>query len=414
MNYFKQSVSLGTDKIFRAKNLKIIIMNFLAIRTGLGMGIYLSSLALYTHSSYAVSLKFSDRYELTQLEESAFAFQEPSPVGNSPSELPNAAEYLELEIEQQPQVRLESISDIQQLSMIAIPPELQELFLAPETEIQVQIGSDGEEGSLLDYIIGAFSNLQINTINNNSFTNPDVAILPQVAYEDIYRGLYDFDVDVTANPNPSAVAPRSANNSIPEEYLITQESVRNYNPRTFTSSGAIGNQNDLLLPTEYTRSLSEVFGGSTTPREENSTPTNSFLSTPSLSGGNVDSPLGNYVYEDVSTRINQILSQNTDVFLNTEEIEVESNYRYMSASDKFNAQKDPMQQELEEELLEREQRRKEKMQNIRRKLQQEQRQREMKRRREQVRITKQRNNRLRQQTRKQQQTLRQQQQTLGN
>ena len=317
-------------------------MNLLATRIGLGIAIYLSSSTLYTHSSFAVSLKFSDRYELTQLDESPLTFREPSSVDNFVSGLLNAAEYLEpnLDVRQQPQILEPSLFGIQEPSITATSTE-DDLFFASESQIQVQIGSDEEEGNLLDYIVGAFSNLQINSISSNTFANPSVAILPQVAYEDVYKGLYDFNVNVSANPNPTANAPRAINNSIPEESLITQESVRNYNPRTFANTGFGGNNNDFLANESTTSSLSRLFGGSAVPEENNSSPT-SFLYTPYLSSSNLDSLSNGYAYEDedVSTRINEILSQNVNVYTNTDEIEVESDYRYTSATDKFNAQKD--------------------------------------------------------------------------
>lgn len=391
-------------------------MNLLATRIGLGIAIYLSSSTLYTHSSLAVSLKFSDRYELTQLDESPLTFREPSPVDNSVSGLLNAAEYLEpnLEVRQQPQILEPTLFGIQEPSITATSTE-DDLFFASESQIQVQIGSDEEEGNLLDYIVGAFSNLQINSIGSNSFANPSVAILPQVAYEDVYKGLYDFNVNVSANPNPTANAPRAVNNSIPEESLITQESVRNYNPRTFANTGFSSNNNDFLPNESTTSSLSRLFGGSAVPEENNSSPT-SFLYTPYLSSSNLNSLSNSYAYEDedVSTRINEILSQNVNVYTNTDEIEVESGYRYTSASDKFNAQKAPMQVELEQELQERERRRKEKRRNLTIKLRQEQRQREMKRRLEQINTTRKRNNALRQQRQKQQNNLRQQRNRLNN
>ena len=384
-------------------------MNLLATRIGLGIAIYLSSSTIYTHSSFAVSLKFSDRYELTQLNEPVFSTIEPDLVDNSVSEV-NGAEYFNLDFQPQPQLLEPTLSSIPQPSIATTPTE--SLF-APESQIRVQIGSDEEEGSLLDYIVGAFSNLQINSINNNSFANPNVVILPQVAYGDLYRGLYDFEVDVTANPNPSATTPRSANNSIPEELLVTRESVRNYNP-SFIPTGFSSNRNDFLLPTNYTSSVSSLFGGTTTPSENNSSPS-SFLYTPYLSSRNINSFVGSYEDRDMSTRISEILSQNVNVYTNTEEeIEVESNYRYQSASDKFNEQKDAVQLELEQELQERERRRKQKRTSLMRKLRQEQRQREMKRRQEQINTTRKRNNRLLRARQKQQQTLRKQQQTLGN
>lgn len=391
------------------------MMNLLATRIGLGIAIYLSSSTLYTHSSFAVSLKFSDRYELTQLDELPLTFREPSPVDNSVSGLLNAAEYSNLDVRQQPQILEPTLFGIQGSSITATSTELQDLFFASESQIQVQIGSDEEEGNLLNYIVGAFSNLQINSIGSNSFANPSVVILPQVAYEDVYKGLYDFNVNVSANPNPTANAPRAVNNSIPEESLITQESVRNYNPRTFANTGFSSNSNDFLLPNEYTSSLSRLFGGSAIPREDNNSPT-SFLYTPYISSSNVNSLTNSYEDEDedVSTRINEILSQNVNVYTNTDEIEVESGYRYTSASDKFNAQKAPMQVELEQELQERERRRKEKRRNLTIKLRQEQRQREMKRRLEQINTARKRNNTLRQQRQKQQNNLRQQRNTLSN
>ena len=383
-------------------------MNFLATRIGLGIAI-LSSSTLYTQSSFAVSLKFSDRYELTQLEEPVFSTIELDLLDNSIDEI-DVAEYFNLDFRPQPQLLEPTLSGISQ-PLITTTSEPQ--LLAPESQIRIQIGSDEEEGSLFDYIVGAFSNLQINSINNNSFANPSVVILPQVAYGDLYRGLYDFEVDVTANPNPSATTPRSANNSIPEELLVTRESVSNFNPG-FIPSGFSSNTNEFLLPTDYTSSISSLFGGNTTPRENNSNPS-SFLYTPYISSSNVGSFVDSYEYQDISTRISEILSQNVNVYTNTdEEIEVESNYRYQSASDKFNAQKDPMQLELEHELQERERRRKQKRMSLMMKLRQEQRQREMKRRQEQVSTTRKRNNQLRRARQKQQQTLRKQQQTLGN
>jgi hypothetical protein len=389
-------------------------MNLLATRIGLGIAIYLSSSTLYTHSSFAVSLKFSDRYELTQLDEAPLTFREPSPVDNSISGLLNAAES-SIDVRQEPQLLEPTFSSIQQSSVEATPQELQDLFFSSASSIQVQTGSDREEENLLDYIVGAFSNLEINSINNNSFANPSVVILPQVAYEDVYKGLYDFDVDVSANPNPTANTPRAVNNSIPEEFLITQESVRDYNPRTFANTGFGSNNNDLLLPTEYTSSLSRLFGVSAVPRENNSNPS-SLLYTPYLSSSNLNSLTNSYAYEyeDLATRVNEILPQNFNAYTNVDEIEVESDYKYTSASDKFNAQKDPMQVDLEEELRERERRRKEKRRNLLMKLGQEQRQREMKRRLERINTARKRDSALRQQRQRQQQTLRQQQNTLNN
>lgn len=383
-------------------------MNLFATRIGLGIAIYLSSSTIYTHSGFAVSLKFSDRYELTQLDEPAFSTIEPDSVDNFVSEI-DGAEYFDLDFQPQPQLLEPTLFSSEQPSIPTTSTEPQDLF-ASESQIRIQIGSEEEEGSLLDYIVGAFSNLQIN---NNSFANPNVVILPQVAYGDIYRGLYDFEVDVAANPNPSATTPRSVNNSIPEELLITRESVRNYNP-SFIPTGFRSSGNNFLLPNDYASSVSSLLGGSTTPRENNSNPS-SFLYTPYISSSNVGSFVDSYEYQDISTRISEILSQNVNVYTNTdEEIEVESNYRYQSASDRFNAQKNPMQLELEQELQKRETRRKQKSQRLMMKLSQEQRRREMKRAREQVRTTRQRNNRLRRSRQKQQQAGRKQQQTLGN
>lgn len=383
-------------------------MNLFATRIGLGIAIYLSSSTIYTHSSFAVSLKFSDRYELTELNEPIFSTIETDSVDNFVSEV-NGAEYFNLDFQPQTQLLEPTLFSSQQSSIPTTSVEPQDLF-ASESQIRIQIGSEEEEGSLLDYIVGAFSNLQIN---NNSFANPNVVILPQVAYGDIYRGLYDFEVDVAANPNPSATTPRSVNNSIPEELLVTRESVGNYNP-SFIPTGFRSSGNNFLLPTDYTSSVSSLLGGSTTPSENNSNPS-SFLYTPYISSSNVGSFVDSYEYQDISTRISEILSQNVNVYTNTdEEIEVESNYRYQSASDRFNAQKNPMQLELEQELQERETRRKQKRQTLMMKLNQEQRQREMKRRQEQVRTARQRSNRLLRARQKQQQAVRKQQQTLGN
>lgn len=344
-------------------------MNRFAIRTGLGIAIYLSYSALYSHSSFALSLNFSDRYELTPANL--------NPEIDNQTESQEPSNFIFLNNQQAPE-----------LSSL---PELTELFSAPTYNIQIQTASsESEDTNLLGVIADAFGDLQFSNIDNNSAINPNVAILPQVSFQDVYRGLYDFEIETGAT---SGIVPRVANNSIPDESLISQESISGYNPQFFASqSFSNNNSKNYLSPSDYRYSLSSLVNGSSNQNNRNQ-----FQSNQSLYGGNVNSLLNRNSYEDVLTRAEGILVNNTNVYIEPTEIEVKPQYKVTSASQKFQAQKDPKQQALEEELANQKRIRDQKRSNLLRKLRNEQQQREMKRQQQAIKTKRQREDRLRRQ-----------------
>ncbi|VEP12365.1 hypothetical protein H1P_1450021 [Hyella patelloides LEGE 07179] len=379
-------------------------MNRLLIRMGLGIVIYLPLSVLDSRSSSAVSLKFSDRYELTKLNDE-------TPNNGGLSLIPS-----NFDSDYSNQSPLQTSSEFN-LSSTQAPQDssstenITDLFLGSTYNIQVQTGTESEDQSLLEYVTNSLRNIQFNSVGSNSFANPNVIVLPQVAYEDIYRGLYDFEIDVTANP--STGVPRVVDNSIPEEFLISQESIRNYEPQLVgfqpLSDSADGN----ILPGRYASTISAVLYESTESGANNSGGSSSAIQN--LYGGNIRAVLNNNSYEDLSTRVGSVLpSTNASVFTNIEDIEIESNYKTVSAFQKFQNQKDPRQIELEEQLAEQQEKSKEQREKILDKIRKDQRKRNLKRIKEEKKLRQKKAKELSKQREKLQETLEKQRDRFSN
>jgi hypothetical protein len=372
-------------------------MNLWSTRIGLGIVIYLSFSILNSDRSWASSLRFSDRYELTRLsnesllsEESLFIpYSGTQPESTSPN---SSAE----DTQQQLESNRFSYSYTEKPLESSSSEELRELFSAQTFNIQVETAvaeteeTAAETGNLWDSIAESLTNLQFNSDSNNSFANPNIIVLPQVAYEDIYRGLYDFEINLAAI---ATITPRVANSPIPDIALTSQESISNYNPE-FLASQALTNAPENYLSLEgYTDEISGLVANNSS---ENNLSADRLPGTSATDGS----------YEDLSTRIQSVLAVNVNPFSNVEEIELQTQNKAPNALDEYAKIRDPKQQELDEELAKEEEKLDKERRQLLQRLQNEQTQRNKKRQHEIERRAKEREQNRRKQTAKQEQVIR--------
>lgn len=379
-------------------------MNFWVIRISLGIVVYLSFSALNSDRSLASSLKFSDRYELTKVSNDPLLSDESLliPNSNNQSQLP-ASSISNFSFIQKP---IESkdfqFSHTQKPSASFVLQDLKELFSQPEFEVEVQIGSEKEEDNLWSSIGQSLTNLQFrDNEDNNVLNNPNVIILPQVAFQDIYRGIYDFEINLAA---VSTIAPRVANSPIPDVYLVSQESIVNYSP-AFLASQALRN-----APEDYLRPEGYISDSSSLMADSNSSENNINLNQLNSLGSE------DY-YEDLSERVKSLVSSNINVVPSIEdsiaEIELETKYKAPNPIQKFQSQKDPKLQKMEEELSKEQQKLANERRSLLQKLKNEQKQRESKRQQEAEKLARERENERRKQISRQEQIVRRQESLFG-
>jgi hypothetical protein len=371
-------------------------MNLWAIRISLGIVVYVSFSAVDSDPSFASSLRFSDRYELTKLSNAPLLSEESLfiPYSNTQPELSESSNSSPVVTQKQLASDNFSFSYTENPSESSSSEELQELFSEPTLNIQVQTSaSETEERNLWDSIAESLTNLQFNSDSENSFANPNVIILPQVAYGDIYRGLYDFEINLAA---VATITPRVANSPIPDIALISQQSISNYNPEFFASQALRNAPENYLRPEGYTNNISSLIGSNNL--SENNTNINRVLGTLSTDGS----------YEDLSTRIQSILSINVNPFPSVEEIELQDQNKVPNPLQQYQNAKDPKLLELEEELEKQQQKLDQERRNLLQKLENQQTQRERKRQQQAEKRAKDRENARRKQMSKQEQILRKQ------
>jgi hypothetical protein len=370
-------------------------MNLWATRIGLGIVVYVSFSILTSESIWASSLRFSDRYELTKTNNEPLLSEESLfiPYSNTQPESPSSSSS-SADTQQQLKSDRFSYSYTEKPLESSSSEELKELFSAPTFNIQVQSAAseidETETANLWDSIAESLTNLQFNSDSNNSFANPNVIILPQVAYEDIYRGLYDFEINLAA---VATITPRVANSPIPDIALVSQQSISNYNPEFFASQALRNAPENYLRPEGATN---EVYGLIANNSSENNINLNRLPGTSSTDGS----------YEDLSTRVQSILAINVNPFSNVEEIELQYQNKAPNPLQEYEKVKDPKQQELEEELEEQKEKLDKQRSNLLQKLQNEQIQRDKKRQHEAEKRAKEREQARRKQIAQQEQIIR--------
>jgi hypothetical protein len=364
----------------------------------LGIVVCVSFSLLSGDRSWASSLRFSDRYELTKLNNEPL-FSEESlfiPYSSTQPESPSSTSS-SADTQQQLKSDRFSYSYTEKPLEPSSSEELKELFSAPTFNIQVQTAvsetEETEEGNLWDSIAESLTNLQFNSDSNNSFANPNVIILPQVAYEDIYRGLYDFEINLAA---VATITPRVTNSPVPDIALISQQSISNYNPEFFASQALINAPENYLRPEGYANEISSLVASNNS--SESNINLNQLLGTSATDSS----------YEDLSTRVRSILAINVNPFPTAEEIELQSQNQAPNPLQEYEKVKDPKQQELEEALEKQQEKLDKERRNLLQRLQTEQTQRERKRQQQAEKRAKERERARRKQIAKQEQIVRSQ------
>ena len=371
-------------------------MNRWSIKIGLGIAIYLSSSIVDSRSGLATSLVFSDRYELTQLNDDPLF----SPKNLSfPSIFnPNYINYIEIQNLQE--IDNFSLYEVQTTESSASSEEIQDLFSASESNVRVEMATnDSESFNLLDSLNTAVRSLQFNALQDNSFANPRVVILPQVAYENIYRGLYDFDIEIADVPsgNSSASSPRTVNNSIPEELLISRESAIEYSSPAF---GAAQPTRDFY---NDNTSSGNYYSGS---REDG----NRTLLNKYIKSGKINSLLKTEDYENSNRRFGSAVS---NVSNKIEDIAIESQFKTNKFS-KIGIRKNSKIQEIEQQLAEQQKENEEERKKLLDRLKKQQEEREKRQELQRMKLKKQREDRLRKTEERQKQQFERQRVRYGN
>lgn len=368
-------------------------MNCWVTKIGLGIIVYLSFSALDSNQSFASSLRFSDRYELNQLNNDSFLSEELSLISNYPTQtrLPELSNPNISNTQETIESESFGFSYTQKPSESTAPEEIAELFSPLTFDIQVQSAvSETEETNLWQSIAESLSNLQFANVEESS-NEPNVIILPQTAYEDIYRGIYDFEINLAAI---ATITPRVANRSIPDVALISQESIGGYGT-AFASQALRTSPEDYLNPEGLSNNISSLIADS-----------NSSQSSINLNKLGV-SVTDDY-YEDLSQRVSSLISNNINVIPRIEDIELESKVKIPSPLSQFQNSKDPKLQSIEEQIEERQEKLKQEREKLREKLEKEQEVRERKRQQDREKRMRERENTRRKQIATQERIKRQQ------
>lgn len=342
-------------------------MNCWVTKIGLGLLVYLSFSALERNQSLASSLTFSDRYELNQLNSDSFISEDISLVSNysTQTRLPGLSNTNVSNPQESATPEDFGFSYTQKPSELTAPEDITELFSPLTFDIQVQsAASETEETNLWQSIAESLSNLQFANVEESS-NEPNVIILPQTAYEDIYRGIYDFEINLAAI---ATITPRVANGSIPDVALISQESIDGYST-AFASQALRTSPEDYLNPEGLSNNISSLIADS-----------NSSQSSINLNKLGV-SVTDDY-YEDLSQRVSSLISNNIDVIPSIEDIELESQVKIPSPLSQFQNSKDPKLQSIEEQIEEQQEKLKQEREKLRDKLEKEQEKREIQRQKE--------------------------------
>lgn len=407
------------------------------IKTAMGIGVCLSSLWGASLPMFAVSLKGGSQYQVVNWAGETFVVGElfsepilqdslagiPTPIDpaispqlqiqfystadfrdlfDSLSPEANSGIYPDLPLDSIAQLQVDAIATndidtdrVQQATTSQATSLFEYLVGSIENKesasgLQIQIGSPEEDENLLQYVGTALSGLNISG-NATSTNRAEVEILPQVNYRNIFRDVYDFEVDIVA-------APRTVNSPLPDNLLVTQESAINYS--------LVGTQQQIsTVPQDYDTTPGSLFGASSV---------DSILFDDSfLQLNEFDSRVSNVLGGDLDRRVGLASPTEGSYVPVSQQVEIEPIYGKVSnSSDRINQQKSSMQLELEAQAAERIKRINEKRSNLQKRLQDERQRREMRRKHLQRQTDLKRRQSLRQQTRRQQDQMRRQRESF--
>ena len=370
-------------------------MRCITTKVSLGILIYLSSSLWGSQSSLAVSLQIGNQTKNTILKQkldfSGNFVSNYDGLENGFSSRENTSVLLNPNLETNQKISKLFVLNKQQLSSLyskeEIPILSPDILLSQNTllDIETSIESDPiENTSLLGYITNSLSNLEFATESNDSASEYSVTVLTQSSIQDIYEGVYSFEVDLSGS-NPDVL--EALDNSATANSTLPRESR--------------ANTSDLA-------DESNISSFSYLPYKSNFLPRNS--SSSSLIGdSNIDSLIKSLAdltsSENLFSQIGAVIPRSVNVFTNVPEIQSQTNYNF-SRSSMSGIKKDPKMREIERKIKEERRQQKEQRKRLQQKLEREQEQREQRRRQRQQQIERERKERLQRQTRKQQEIMR--------
>ena len=131
-----------------------------------------------------------------------------------------------------------------------------------EDSILVQSPPEREE-KLLEYFVSSLRRLEFESFSVNSSERASILVLPQVSYGDVYKDVYDFDV----NLGDSSPQIKNLNRRTPRNTRTTRQP-QEY--KYFTSSFQANKSSDYLLLKNQTKSLSNASSSLLAPPQQNS------------------------------------------------------------------------------------------------------------------------------------------------
>ena len=372
-------------------------MSYLANKISLGFVIYLSAFLLGSQSSFAVSLQIGDRQNSSLLKQQLdFSQNFFSSSDSIETDFLQKDKSVLLQVDaatNQKILKLFVLND-KQLSSVystqSIPISESDISSSQSQKSLFNLDTITEkdrleETDLLGYIADSLDNLEFETTRNNSSSEPSITILTQSSVQDIYEGVYSFEIDLSA---ADSIFPEEIDDSAVANDTLQEES---------SSTSNVADSSDL-------RSFAYV------PYNSSFLPRNSYFGS-LIGSSNVDSliqSLANLASsENLSSEIEGLLpiTNNAGAYTDTPEVERQTNYDF-SRSRMSGIKKDPKMKEIEQKIKEEQQRRKEERRRLQQQLLREQQQKERQRIQQQRNLERQRKEKFQRRLREQQEAMR--------
>ena len=220
-----------------------------------------------------------------------------------------------------------------------------------------QTDTGGE--NLFEYFVTSLRQLEFDSFVASSSSPSAIPILPQVSYSNIYKDVYDFDVNLANSSQVRTISRRLPRNAIRTQTLPNNKYFYSYfQGRTNSNYSSFDNQlpsikninSSLLFPAQKSSSITNlpsVANLTDSPSVDLSAVTNqnpfSFLLTTTAGVNNAD-------YESLNNNNSQLLDKVQPVYLPSTNIEIYqfNNFNIPSAINSY--QKPEYQQKLDAEL----------------------------------------------------------------
>ncbi|AFZ36378.1 hypothetical protein Sta7437_2858 [Stanieria cyanosphaera PCC 7437] len=118
----------------------------------------------------------------------------------------------------------------------------QEIFNLREQVAKINYTAlETTQPKLINHLIASLKKIQIQPINNNDLSPNNIPILAQSEFNDIYKDVYDFDIDLVENNEKTGIIKNSINTIIKQKIPHYVASFSNYQPSVNLLQGSVDN-----------------------------------------------------------------------------------------------------------------------------------------------------------------------------